>query len=462
MTYTAQLTPSGTYQVFSNGQLVSTTSVSGLAQFGLSPTQLTQSTAGSVPVVNGPSTIGTGGASIAVGATNSPNSTQSGGYQFTPVSGGVQVNNNGQNLGVMSVSQAQNLGYSNPIPTSLYTQIQGAVQQGTMSPAQAVSYLQGMIGTTYTGSLNTSQLFPAGFTYTSGGQQYQIGQAGAYQSPVKTTATVNVSTPQGTGTAAATGGAAVGSGLSSTGNSNLDQVQAAIAGVANNLIGQGYTIPADLQITPALVSEFLSLAHQAVDPYTQQLLSGEIDNVNANLADMSTDYLNSVGQQEQNFGVALASQDNSAAQAGTAFSGQRNVNDLNLASTTNRGLATTAADASYNMGNAARAGAAAVGAPNAGGIQLPSLSTGTVSLSGGQYGSNSPGANLSLNYNPSLYTVGTIPSDQTQAVNEQQQSYLSQYGTLAGAQSNSGKSVSDLIPMISGLPSNYSLPTNLS
>lgn len=461
MAYSATLTPSGTYYVTNNGVGVATTSQSGLAQYGLSPTNLTAPVAGT-PVSNSAATIGTGGASIAYGATNSPNSSVSGGYQFTPTSTGIQVTNNGQNMGTMSAAQAANLGYSNPIPSSLYTLVQTAVKNGTMSPSQAVTYLQGMIGSTYTGSVNTGTLFPAGFTYTSSGQQYQIGQAGAYQNPVKTTATVNISTPQGSGTAAAAGGTTAGAiTVNPTGNPQLDQILQGITGVANNLVSQGYTIPADLQITPALVSDFLGYAHQAIDPYTKQLLDSEISNVNANLSQMGTNFNNTQAETEQQFGTDLATEQNTAGGNGTAFSGQRNVDELNMAASANRNLSSNAATAGYNIGNAARTAAANVGSANAGGIVLPSLATGSVSLSGGQRGSTSAGSGLSYNYDPSLYTVGTIPSNQAAAVNQQQQNYISQYGTLAGAQSNSGRSMSDLVGMVSGLPDNYSAPTNL-
>lgn len=263
----------------------------------------------------------------------------------------------------------------------------------------------------------------------------------------------------------ATGTSGTGISVPSTGNSNLDQIQKSITDLANGLITSGYTIPATLQITPALVSQFLQYAHQAVDPYTQQLLSSEITNVNADLSNQQTQFQNQQDQAVQQFGTQLASQDNAAGANGTAFSGQRQLTDNNLVNSTNRSLSSLMSNTAYNMGSTLRSGAANVGAANAGGFNLPTLAGGSVGL-GGQLGSyNSTvttGNNPSFNYNPSLYTVGAIPSAGTQNVNQLEQSYINQYGTLAGNNSNGSRNIGDLIGMMSGLPSGYSIPSNLT
>ncbi len=234
----------------------------------------------------------------------------------------------------------------------------------------------------------------------------------------------------------------------STGDPQLDQILQGIAGLGNKIISSGYTIPSTLQITPDIVGQFLSFAHQNVDPYYQQLLSGRIADVNSNLANLATQYNTSRDQAVQDFGTGLATEQNAAGASGTAFSGQRALNENNMAATTNRTLSSLGSTAAYNVGSALRSGAADVGAANAGQFQLPTLAGGQVSLAGGQRGSFTPGQTLDFGYNPSIYTVGNIPSAQGQAASQLQQTYLGQYGTLAGAQSNSGRSVSDLFGMM--------------
>lgn len=247
-----------------------------------------------------------------------------------------------------------------------------------------------------------------------------------------------------------------------TGVPEHDAVLEHVAGVGNNLVQNGYTIPENLKITPGLISQFLTYAHQAADPYTKQLISSALTNMNSQAAALGTQYQNSVGERQQQFGTDLATEQNAAGAHGTAFSGQRNINELNMAASANRDLSTLGANAAYNLGGLARDTAAKVGSANAASIALPSLSTGTVSLAGGQRGTSGTGGALSYNYDPSIYTVGDIPSAQTGAVNQLQQSYISQYGNLSNAQSNGGRSMKDLIGMMSGLPSGYQLPTNLT
>lgn len=285
----------------------------------------------------------------------------------------------------------------------------------------------------------------------AGGQGAGAGTSGA-----------GTTTPGSPAAPAAPGSVSSNIQITPTGDPALDSILSGIKGVADNLVTSGYSIPADLQITPAIVSQFLTMAHAAVDPYTAQLLSSRLADVNANLSAQATAYQNSAAEREQQFGTDLSGEQNTAGANGTAFSGQRNINELNLAASANRDLSTLGATAAFNIGDAARSAASDVGAANAGGITLPSLATGSVSLGGGQRGTTNSSTPLSYNYTPSIYTVGAIPSSQTQAVNTQQQSYLSQYGTLAGAQSNSGRSVSDLMGMISGVPSGYQIPSSLT
>ena len=265
----------------------------------------------------------------------------------------------------------------------------------------------------------------------------------------------------GGSSASGAGTSSTGSGLPTTGNANLDKIQEGIASAAasNNL-----SIPAGLQITPALTAQFLTWAHQVVDPQTQQLIQSEAANINANLQNQATNFNNTQAQDIQDYGVQLAGQDNSAAQSGTAFSGLRNLSDQNLANSTNRTLSSLAANTAYNMGSALRTSAANVGSQNTNLFNIPQLTGATVGLTGGNIGggqgSSSNGNALDLSYNPSLYTAGIIPSNQSTAAANLASNYLSQYTTLAGA--NSGRSMSDLIGGVSGLPSGYTVPSNLS
>ncbi len=253
------------------------------------------------------------------------------------------------------------------------------------------------------------------------------------------------------GTGSASGGA------STTGNPSLDKILDSVQGLIDN---NKAVIPAGMQITPALIGQFLSWAHQAVDPQTKQLIDSEISNINASTQNLATQYNASKAETLQNFGTNLATEQNAAGGSGTVFSGLRGLSERNMVASTNRTLASLGSDAGYQIGSGLRAAGANVGSANAGGINTPSLTGAQVGLEGGSRGSSSSGNTLSFNYDPSLYTAGVIPTNQNTALNNLQGNYISQYGTLAG--NNSGRSVKDLIGMMTGLPSGYQIPSSLT
>lgn len=326
-----------------------------------------------------------------------------------------------------------------PIPSSLYDSVRGAISNGTMSPQQAKDYLQSYIsGGTYGGTVNTTTLY-APMSFQKDGLTYGLNQDGSISSlsGSNNTSSTSVSTGQ-------TNKITVGA---STGNPTLDGALQQYAGIAKQLIAGGYTIPANLQVTPDLVAKFLSIAHTQIDPYYRQQIASEAANINASLKNLQTQFENTQAGIAQKFGTDLANEQNAAGANGTAFSGQRNLNEANMVASTNRELASNASETALQAGNALRAGAANVGSANAGAFNLPTIAgAGTVSNQGGARGSYSATGNaLDFGYNPSTYAVGTIPSNRESAAQALQQTYLGNYGTLAGAQSNSGRSVDDLI-----------------
>lgn len=272
------------------------------------------------------------------------------------------------------------------------------------------------------------------------GGSYFDEKTGVQKSAVPTPASTKVSVP-------------------STGNPELDKIQDSIIGLANGIVSSGYTIPDSLQITPELTQQFLEWAHQAVDPQTKQLIDSKLTDINASMKNMATQFGLSKDQTIADFGTDLATEQNTSGNNGVAFSGLRNLTEKNMVDKTNRTLESLNSTYENNMGSTLRGGAAEVGASKAGGFNVPGLSGGMVSNEGGSRGSSSNGRSLDFNYNPSLYTVGNIPTSQNTAVNNLAGNYLGQYTTLAGA--NTKRSMRDLIPGITGLPSGYQVTKNI-
>jgi hypothetical protein len=322
------------------------------------------------------------------------------------------------------------------------------VQAGQITPQMAIQQIQSLLGSTYSGGLDTGKLFPQGVTFTQNGQTMQFDNTGTGNT-IKTSPTTSTSVTNSNGTSTSPGLSTGTISVPSTGNATADAVLAQATKTANSLLTSG-NIPANLTPTPALMADFLAYAHSQADPYTKQLISDALPNINSSLQNLSTQYGNNMAQAIQDFGTNLASEQNTSANSGTAFSGLRTLGENNMVNTTNRTLSSLGSQAATDIGNAARTGAAAVGTANAPQIQLPTLSTGAVSLAGGSRGSSSTGGALSLNYDPSAYTVGSIQNSQDAAANAQGQAYNSAYGTLASQYP--GRSMADLAGQVTGAP----------
>lgn len=242
-----------------------------------------------------------------------------------------------------------------------------------------------------------------------------------------------------------------------TGSAEMD----AVVKKYNDLLAtltQGFKIDPNLDPSqhPEIIKQFLDWSHQVVDPQTSQLIKNRVSNINADLANQAAQFGYNRDSIIQTFGTNLASEQESAGGAGTAFSGQRGINEGNLVAGANRSLASLGANTAFNVGNTLRSGAADVGSSNTSQFSLPSILGGTVSTSGGQRGTYSAGSNLDYGYNPSDYAVSNFGNAGATNVNNQQADYLKQYSTLAGNNSNAGRSVSDLFGLISGKPAGAS------
>lgn len=225
--------------------------------------------------------------------------------------------------------------------------------------------------------------------------------------------------------------------LTSTGNPTLDELQNALVGFVKNNLAVGNTVNPDLQITPDLVSKFLSEAHTQVDPYYQDIMNREIDSINASLKTLGTNFQNTQGQTVQDFQTALAGERNDAANNGVAFSGQRALNEGNMAATTNRTLASLGANYEQNIGDVLRSGAAATGRSTTGltggtgNFNIPGLNLSSVNLSG-ERGAATPSRTLDFSFNPGNYSIGSIGSDYNSALANSGNQFLSSYLTSAG------------------------------
>lgn len=409
--YTAKQLQNGNYQIFQNGQLVSTGSASVLGNYGLSPTQLSSGTSTSASVAP-TAPIQTGGGAPA---------------QTTQIAGVTKQLDPGMtDPQVLALQQFLNsngfpVATAGPGSTGNETSYFGPATQAALQKYQAAN----------------------GIVASGDPQSTGYGRVGP-----QTLSSIQTAVSKANSTSGGDNGTNTGITYTPTGNSDLDSVLEGITKLGTSLVTSGYTIPPNLEITPDLISKFLDYAHQNIDPYYQQKLTNEITGVNANLADLATQYNNQKAGVIQDFGTNLATEQENAGGNGTAFSGQRAVDENNMVASTNRSLSSLGSTAALQAGNALRTAGADVGSANTGQFNLPTFAGSTVSNTGGQRGSSSDGSPLALNYDPTLYKVGNVPAQNTTDVNTLKNTLLGQYGTLAGSTSASGRSVSDLLGMM--------------
>lgn len=239
-------------------------------------------------------------------------------------------------------------------------------------------------------------------------------------------------------------------GVPSTGSPSLDAILAQNVGTIQQKIKAGQTINPDLDITPALVGQFTQEAHTQADPYYQQQLSDEIDNINANLQNAQTQYENNVANSNTAFQQNLLATRNQDASEGNAFSGQRGLTEQQDLDVQNRNLANLASTAQTSIGGTLRQGGADIGQGinglngNQSNFQTPNIQTQTTNLNGA-YGGATAGNNLNYNYDPSIYSAGNLSSAYGKDLTDTQAQYQSNFLQNAGNEgTNNYQSVSSL------------------
>ena len=237
-----------------------------------------------------------------------------------------------------------------------------------------------------------------------------------------------------------------------TNNTQIDQLGNSLTTLINNQKLNGNVLAPGLQITPALVSQFLGYAHSVVDPQTQQAIKNEQDNINQDLTNQAAQYGYSAAGIIRDYGTSLYSEQNTAGGSAGAGGGQRTLNEQLLTDTANQQLGSLASSTAANIGSSARSAAQLLGVDNSGGMIMPNLNTFSVSPNGGARGTSMTGSGLGFNYNPSTYQVGSLESQGNTNLANQQANYLTQYTTLAGQQS--AAQPQDLVKQLTGLPAN--------
>ncbi|MES2216673.1 MAG: LysM peptidoglycan-binding domain-containing protein [Patescibacteria group bacterium] len=215
-----------------------------------------------------------------------------------------------------------------------------------------------------------------------------------------------------------------------TGNPVLDAAQDKQYQYVIGSLSAGYKINPALTGTSlaAMLPAFIQETASQLEPELLQNFQTEMVGVKNSLTSLTNDYVNSQGQTVQDFQESLGKLRDQTSMGG----GAERALEMGLTNSANRSLSsldtTFATKASTEMNKAGAAlGPGAFGAIlsttgsapfnlqdfNAFGVRAPDVASKQVSNQGGDSvfsGSATPGRTLDFNYNPSMYTYGSIPA----------------------------------------------------
>ena len=107
----------------------------------------------------------------------------------------------------------------------------------------------------------------------------------------------------------------------------------------SSLVEQGQKVNPDLTITPELTAKFLEQATSELDPYYQELIRQNKQDLSTSFQQLQEDYNKSIARETPAFQNALESADNAEANAGVAFSSGRIKREGDLITNENQKLA---------------------------------------------------------------------------------------------------------------------------
>lgn len=161
---------------------------------------------------------------------------------------------------------------------------------------------------------------------------------------------------------------------STTGNPDLDAILEQMNTILNTIVAQGQKVNPDIELTPAEVQAFLDQASTEIDPYYKSQFEAIKGNLSSNLTYLQKQYDIGQKQKEASFIQSLATGRETAAGAGTIFSGQRAKGEQLLAQAQGRELTAAGLSAEQQAGGLARTAEQQIGTRSLADLGLPTFS----------------------------------------------------------------------------------------
>lgn len=214
-----------------------------------------------------------------------------------------------------------------------------------------------------------------------------------------------------------------------TGNPQLDAIYAQLQAYLQQLQTQGRTVNPNIQLSPQDIQRFLDQATGEISPYYASQINAIKGDLTQNIQALQQQYEYQKKDQEAQFKAGLDSSRESAAGAGTVFSGARNLGEQNQAASAQRNLDSLGLSASNQIGSQLRSAESKIGSSNVRSLSIPNLEVPKAS-----FGSSSFGTGRSI----SSFT----PGDYTGSIEYQQRGDIRSLSDLLGQQEVRRRSLS--------------------
>lgn len=152
-------------------------------------------------------------------------------------------------------------------------------------------------------------------------------------------------------------------------------------------IESGQKINPDIEFTPERLQEFLTQAETEIEPYYQEVMEQNKQDIELSLGRLSEDYKREIQRAEEPFKEGLAQQSESEAQAGLTYGSERGVRERQTVEGQQRGLDDVFRNVERGVQDTVRAGERTLGSSFLSGLQTPQFSPFTANTQGFQQGS---------------------------------------------------------------------------
>ena len=203
-----------------------------------------------------------------------------------------------------------------------------------------------------------------------------------------------------------------------TGHPELNQLLTIFQNELNANYAKGMVLNPNINITTDIAQKFMDQAMTEQSPYYKGLYDSYKNDITSSLGTLKTQSQNAVDQTGQGFNTDLRQSQNQAGETGMALSGQRVINERNLANTASRDISNTTSSYNNQANSAYNQALRTIGSTNLTGVAPTQINT--PDLSSFNAGNTAASATNPNNLNRTLSPAFNLSTNVTGSLEDQQ------------------------------------------